>query len=68
MVGVAGACPTCQFGASAVTNLDSDTVLDLWYLGSLNGIAGTGGACGESNDTLVAGVPFNNKNDVACDQ
>ncbi len=67
-VGVSGTCPACEFAGSAATNLDSDATQDEWYLGSINGSAGGGGACGESNDTLVAGVPFNKLNDVSCDQ
>jgi type IV pilus assembly protein PilA len=66
-VGVIGTCPACEFAGSAASNLDSDVTQDEWYLSSTNGTAGAGGACGESSDTQVAGVPFNKSNDVSCD-
>ena len=67
-VGVQGACPGCEFGASAASNIDSDSQQDEWYLGSTNASAvGSGGSCGTSSDRGVAGVPYNLKNDVSCD-
>lgn len=30
-VGVVGTCPACEFGATASTNIDSDTQQDEWY-------------------------------------
>ena len=66
-VGVAGSCPNCEFAGAAASNIDSDSQQDEWYLSSTNGSAGTAGACNESTDTQVAGVPFNKKNDVSCD-
>ncbi len=67
-LGVVGTCPACEFGATAASNIDSDTQQDEWYLGSTNASAvGAGGACGTSIDRGVAGVPYNLKNDVSCD-
>ena len=66
-VGVVGVCPACEFAGSAASNIDSDTQQDEWYLSSSSGSFGPGGACGESPDSLVAGVPYNTKNDVGCD-
>lgn len=65
--GFSGACPACEFGGVAASNLDSDTTQDEWYLGSTNAAAGSGGACGPSTDTIVSGVPYNRLNDVSCD-
>ncbi len=67
-MGVNGTCPTCSFGATASSNIDSDTQQDEWYIGSTNAsAAGSGGACGTSADQGVAGVPYNLRNDVSCD-
>jgi type IV pilus assembly protein PilA len=64
--GVTGACPTCNFLASATGDIDNEPVgLDHWIISSIDG----GGAptCGDPGDvTLPAGQPWNNFNDVLC--
>ncbi len=66
--GVSGTCPSCEFGGSAASNIDSDTRQDEWWMSSTNASAvGAGGACGPSTDQGVAGVPYNGQNDVSCD-
>jgi len=65
-VGVTGTCPTCNFLASATGDIDNETVgVDHWVIASIDG----GGApnCGDPTDnTLPAGQPWNNYNDVNC--
>jgi type IV pilus assembly protein PilA len=64
--GVTGACPTCNFLASATGNVDNENVgIDHWVIASIDG----GGApnCGDALDnTMPAGQPWNNYNDVNC--
>jgi len=64
--GITGACPTCNFLASATGDIDNETVgLDHWVIASIDG--GGAPSCGDPTDTtLPAGQPWNNYNDVLC--
>ena len=64
--GVGGTCPACGFTSSATGNVDTDTVLDSWYISS-GDATGVAANCGNPDTVSVAGVPFNNSNDVNCD-
>lgn len=61
----AGGCPSCDFTAYAVGNVDSDTRTDEWAIFSSD-ISATAATCGNTDTSAPAGVPFNNINDVDC--
>jgi len=65
-VGVTGACPGCNFLASATGDIDNETVgLDHWIIASVDGAGPP--ACGDPSDaSFPAGQPWNNYNDVLC--
>jgi len=67
-MGVDGDCPNCEFGASAVGNVDNDPAGDSWVITSINaGVAIGEGACGVDTDVpLSGGEPGNVYNDVSC--
>jgi type IV pilus assembly protein PilA len=59
--GLGGTCPTCTFSGYAAGNVDTDTISDVWYIGSA-----------DSNNPLdaspvSAGQPANSTNDVESD-
>ena len=62
-VGLSGTCPQCGFAAGAIGNIDNDTGLDNWWIGTGNGTGGT--ATGLQPDTIMtAGAPFNSVSDL----
>ncbi len=65
VAGVSGACPSCGFSATAVANIDTDTILDQWFISSGGGSAGLNGCNDDPN--VVAGVPYMLTSDLMCD-
>jgi hypothetical protein len=56
-VGVSGQCPKCSFTAVCIGNVDRDSTLDVWSISSEDRQA-------ENGETISAGVPHNDVNDV----
>ena len=57
-------CPQCGFSLVAVGNVDNDTNLDVWYIGTGGAtVTANGGISPETQ--MISGVPFNDVNDVA---
>jgi len=66
-IGVNGAsCPTCDFGARAVGNIDNDVGADEFYVGSQFGST-VAGACSEVLAAEQPGAAINTRNDVNCE-
>jgi len=63
--GIGGTCPSCGFSAGAVGNVDTDTVLDVWFISSGSGSGSAGPCTPEAN--IVAGVPYTVSSDTICD-
>ena len=63
--GVSGACPSCGFSATAVANIDTDTITDQWFISTGGGSATLTGCNSDAN--VVAGVPYLMSSDVQCD-
>jgi type IV pilus assembly protein PilA len=55
--GIEGTCPDCTFTAVCIANLDSDDTLDAWSVSTKERQSPSG-------ETIPAGVPFNDVNDV----
>jgi type IV pilus assembly protein PilA len=66
-VGVnAAACPSCDFAAKAVANIDEEPDGDIWYVGSqLGSVVPT--ACADQYLAAPPGTPINSRDDVVCD-
>ena len=60
----ANTCPRCEFVATAVGNVDTDAVLDGWFISSADGVV-TAGACTEAGN-VPGGTPWNRYNDIGC--
>lgn len=66
-VGVQGAlCPTCDFAAHALGNIDNDQAADEWFVSSQFG-AVSAGPCAEALTAEQPGAPVCVHNDVNCD-
>nr|AFX67104.1 pilin [Myxococcus sp. 003B01] len=64
--GVQEECPNCNFLAGASGNADNEPGLDNWEIA---GFEGEGALSPCSEDTAVSsGTPYNDRNDVSCDQ
>ena len=67
-IGVQGAlCPTCDFAAHAIGNVDNDLGADEWFVSSQFGSVAAG-ICAETLTAEQPGSPINTHNDVNCDQ
>ena len=55
--GVHGQCPECTYVAACAGNIDSDATLDVWSVSSED-------RTGPKGETIPAGTPFNEVNDV----
>ena len=64
--GVYGVCPSCNFLAFAMGDVDNETTgVDMWVVSSVDFAATP--VCGDATDTAApAGVPFNNYDDASC--
>lgn len=65
-VGITGACPSCDFNASAVGNVDNDDNADTWAITSSATSVTLAGTCGIDGTTTSGGEPTNSYNDVSC--
>ena len=64
--GVFNTCPACDFMGTAAGDIDSETTgIDSWYISSQS--VTDAAACGNSDTTAPAGLPYNTYNDVNCD-
>jgi type IV pilus assembly protein PilA len=64
-MGINGTCPTCEFNASAVGNIDNDGNGDTWAITSTATAQALTGTCGGAT-SIGAGEPGNAYNDVTC--
>ena len=64
-MGVNGTCPTCEFNASAVGNIDNDSNGDTWAITSTATTQTLTNTCG-GVIAIGAGEPGNAYNDVTC--
>ena len=63
--GTSGSCPQCGFAAQAVGNIDNDTNLDSWFIGTGTSAGTNGTATGLNPDNrMTAGVSFNDVSDL----
>ncbi|HTS80333.1 MAG TPA: prepilin-type N-terminal cleavage/methylation domain-containing protein [Myxococcaceae bacterium] len=61
-------CPICSFSGSAAGNVDTDAVIDTWFISSVDATV-VAGPCWEgtpAGGNNPAGQPFNLNNDVGC--
>ncbi|MBU8895979.1 prepilin-type N-terminal cleavage/methylation domain-containing protein [Corallococcus sp. M34] len=65
-VGVVGTCPSCDFNASAVGNVDNDDNADTWAITSSTTTIALTGTCGNDATAISGGEPGNAYNDVSC--
>ncbi|WP_304504064.1 type IV pilin protein [Corallococcus sp. EGB] len=66
-LGIEGTCPSCNFYANAIGNVDNDPAGDVWGITS-NPTGGTlTGTCGVDTTISSAGEPGNAYNDVSCE-
>ena len=61
-------CPSCDFNASAVGNVDNDTNADTWAITSSTTAVDLEGECGleTTDESITGGEPGNASNDVTC--
>jgi type IV pilus assembly protein PilA len=65
--GLGGTCPSCSILAIAAGNIDNETNgIDTWVVATKSGVI-NGAACGNSETSAPAGMPFNTYNDSVCD-
>lgn len=64
--GVTGTCPSCNFSANAVGNVDNDTTMDSWGITSIPAGIALAAPCGVEQTQAIAGEPTNSSNDVGC--
>nr|AFX67145.1 pilin [Myxococcus sp. 004-62] len=64
--GVQEECPNCNFLAGASGNADNEEGLDNWLIAGFEGEGSLSG-CSEEG-TVSSGTPYNDRNDVACDE
>jgi type IV pilus assembly protein PilA len=70
-LGMQNTCPTCQWAAAAVGNVDNDSQRDLWFISTDTSAGmvdkGTGAGCLAEGATATGGIAFQIQNDVTCD-
>ncbi|MHA7633270.1 type IV pilin protein [Corallococcus sp. M7] len=59
-------CPTCDFNATAIGNVDNDENADTWGITSSATTVTLDGVCGNDQDAITGGEPGNAYNDVSC--
>ncbi|MBN9683154.1 prepilin-type N-terminal cleavage/methylation domain-containing protein [Corallococcus sp. NCSPR001] len=59
-------CPSCDFNATAIGNVDNDDEADTWGITSAATTVTLTGTCGNDQDAVSGGEPGNAYNDVSC--
>ena len=63
--GVSASCPNCAFLAGAYGNVDNDSTIDVWTVGSDTNVGPATSSCNPTLNT-AGGVPLMVNDDVAC--